>query len=287
MRQAPNAACSWRRAWPTCSTNTRCTAATGSPPGPKGATSCRSCAMRRVPVPQDQRWQPALWRALAGRTRQRRLVGGAAAGAPVVHGGAGRPGRHCRPVRCRGGWCCSAPPTCPMRPCRHWPQWPRTARCCWWCRTPAASTGPTSSKGGRLFSAAAPAPAEPPVCASLPLAQVPLAAMHAHAHPLLAAWGRQGRDFMRQLDRFDDTTGAAAGRAVRRRRGRHAAAAGAGCRARPAAAGRTPAAPGRPGRPLDRLPHRPRADARGRDPARPAARPAGRAARTRVGRQPH
>ncbi len=40
------------------------------------------------------------------------------------------------------------------------------------------------------------------------LAQVPLTAMHAHAHPLLAAWGRQGRDFMRQLDRFEDTTGA-------------------------------------------------------------------------------
>ncbi len=31
-------------------------------------------------------------------------------------------------------------------------------------------------------------------------AAVPLPAMHAHAHPLLAAWGRQGRDFMRQLD---------------------------------------------------------------------------------------
>ena len=36
------------------------------------------------------------------------------------------------------------------------------------------------------------------------LASVPLESMHAHAHPLLAAWGRQGRDFMRQLDAFDD-----------------------------------------------------------------------------------
>src|SRR3989475_4365157 len=33
--------------------------------------------------------------------------------------------------------------------------------------------------------------------------------MHAHAHPLLAAWGRQSRDYVRQLDAFD-TTGAAA-----------------------------------------------------------------------------
>ena len=36
------------------------------------------------------------------------------------------------------------------------------------------------------------------------LSQVPLEDMHAHAHPLLAAWGRTGRDFIRQLDRFDD-----------------------------------------------------------------------------------
>ena len=36
------------------------------------------------------------------------------------------------------------------------------------------------------------------------LAALPLDAMHAHAHPLLAAWGRQGRDFVRQLDAFDD-----------------------------------------------------------------------------------
>ncbi|CAN7596236.1 exodeoxyribonuclease V subunit gamma [Variovorax paradoxus] len=36
------------------------------------------------------------------------------------------------------------------------------------------------------------------------LAAVPMEDMHAHGHPLLAAWGRQGRDFVRQLDAFDD-----------------------------------------------------------------------------------
>ena len=36
------------------------------------------------------------------------------------------------------------------------------------------------------------------------LAALPLEQMHLHAHPLLAAWGRQGRDFVRQLDAFDD-----------------------------------------------------------------------------------
>lgn len=36
------------------------------------------------------------------------------------------------------------------------------------------------------------------------LSTLPLEDMHGHAHPLLAAWGRQGRDFIRQLDTFDD-----------------------------------------------------------------------------------
>ena len=36
------------------------------------------------------------------------------------------------------------------------------------------------------------------------LAALPLESLHAHAHPLLVSWGRQGRDFVRQLDAFDD-----------------------------------------------------------------------------------
>ncbi|WP_119153033.1 exodeoxyribonuclease V subunit gamma [Caldimonas tepidiphila] len=40
------------------------------------------------------------------------------------------------------------------------------------------------------------------------LAAVSLEEMHAHANPLLAAWGRQGRDFVRQLDAFDDAQAA-------------------------------------------------------------------------------
>ncbi len=36
------------------------------------------------------------------------------------------------------------------------------------------------------------------------LADLPLAQMHLHAPTLLAAWGRQSRDFIRQLDAFDD-----------------------------------------------------------------------------------
>ncbi|MBQ7626957.1 MAG: exodeoxyribonuclease V subunit gamma [Rhodocyclaceae bacterium] len=40
--------------------------------------------------------------------------------------------------------------------------------------------------------------------AGVELYNVPLEAMHLHAPPLLAAWGRQSRDFIRQLDEFDD-----------------------------------------------------------------------------------
>ena len=43
-----------------------------------------------------------------------------------------------------------------------------------------------------------------PLRLGLDLAALGLDAMHAHAHPLLASWGRQGRDFVRQLDAFDD-----------------------------------------------------------------------------------
>ena len=40
------------------------------------------------------------------------------------------------------------------------------------------------------------------------LAAVPLMDMHAHGNPLLSAWGRQCRDFVRQLDAFDDAAAA-------------------------------------------------------------------------------
>lgn len=35
------------------------------------------------------------------------------------------------------------------------------------------------------------------------LGLIPLEELHAHSHPLLASWGRQGRDFVRMLDEFD------------------------------------------------------------------------------------
>lgn len=43
------------------------------------------------------------------------------------------------------------------------------------------------------------------------LAAVPLEELHAHSHPLLASWGRQGRDFVRMLDEFDNADPQVAG----------------------------------------------------------------------------
>ncbi|MDK6075920.1 exodeoxyribonuclease V subunit gamma [Massilia varians] len=39
------------------------------------------------------------------------------------------------------------------------------------------------------------------------LAGVPVEELHMHSHPLLASWGRQGRDFVRMLDEFDQGEG--------------------------------------------------------------------------------
>lgn len=42
------------------------------------------------------------------------------------------------------------------------------------------------------------------------LGALPLEELHAHSHPLLASWGRQGRDFIRMLDEFDEAAAHAA-----------------------------------------------------------------------------
>jgi exodeoxyribonuclease V gamma subunit len=48
----------------------------------------------------------------------------------------------------------------------------------------------------------------PPARKGSNLAEVPVEELHAHSHPLLASWGRQGRDFVRMLDEFDGGQGA-------------------------------------------------------------------------------
>ena len=43
-----------------------------------------------------------------------------------------------------------------------------------------------------------------PARGGVDLATLPIEELHAHSHPLLASWGRQGRDFVRMLDEFDN-----------------------------------------------------------------------------------
>jgi exodeoxyribonuclease V gamma subunit len=44
--------------------------------------------------------------------------------------------------------------------------------------------------------------------AGVDLSTIPIEELHVHSHPLLASWGRQGRDFVRLLDEFDGQSGA-------------------------------------------------------------------------------
>lgn len=168
-----------------------------------GRDQLRRLGGAATPVPAEHLWQPALWRALlaslsAGQDQTTRpalhsqvlqwLHSGAAPSAPlprrvVVFGMSALPGstlallaalaRHTQVVL--------AVPN----PCRFY--WGDIL------------------DGRELFASAH---RRHRTRGATPLAQVPLEAMHQHAHPLLAAWGRQSRDFIRQLDAFDDVAAA-------------------------------------------------------------------------------
>ena len=149
-------------------------------------------------VPDDQRWQPALWRAVL-------------AGLDAVQGQATRPRLHRRfldGLRQGGDW--------PLLPRRvvlfgttHIPHQTLEAIAALssHCQVLMAVPNPCRFHwadiidGRELLRAAQ---RRHPWRAGRDLAAVPLQDMHAHGHPLLAAWGRQGRDFVRQLDAFDD-----------------------------------------------------------------------------------
>ena len=148
----------------------------------------------RQPLPDDQRWQPRLWRALLqdGGSQQ------AATGRAEVHGrfmDALRDGQRARPaglprrvvvfglsslpaqalqaLALLGRWMQVL--MCVHNPCRH--DWSRTIA------------------DHELLRAARRRQALPAAGESTP------------GHPLLAAWGRQGRDFVRLLDEHDDRAG--------------------------------------------------------------------------------
>jgi exodeoxyribonuclease V gamma subunit len=161
----------------------------------------RLAAPGRPPLelPADQRWQPLLWRAVLAtldeRERQctrphihQRVLDALHSGAPLA-----------RPVARRIVLFGMAQVPLPVlqllaalaRHCQVLLAIPNPCRFHW------ADT----IDGRELLRMAQ---RRQPLRAGRDLAALPLEAMHAHAHPLLAAWGRQARDFVRQLDAFDD-----------------------------------------------------------------------------------
>ncbi len=152
----------------------------------------------RIPVPADQAWQPELWRAVLGtlsesqratiRPRLHRLalerLNGELAGARlarrvVVFGMSHMPASTLEALAAlsRHSQVLLAIPN----PCRYY--WGDIMEGREFLR---AERRRHALRQGRELSAVA------------------LEDMHQHAHPLLAAWGRQSRDFIRQLDAFDD-----------------------------------------------------------------------------------
>jgi exodeoxyribonuclease V gamma subunit len=170
-------------------------------------TGLQTNARKADPVPADQRWQPALWRALqpapadAGAPPSRaalhqrfvealrRAAPGdtpAFAGLPrriVLFGTTHIPHQTLQAIAALAAHCqvLMAVPN----PCRyHWAD---------------------IIDGRELLRATRHRHA---LRHGRDLSKVPLQEMHAHGHPLLAAWGRQSRDFVRQLDAFDDAQAA-------------------------------------------------------------------------------
>ena len=177
------------------------------------------------PVPADQRWQPALWRAVLAELdptdqasarpvlHQRFLAALAAAGpTPNTEHEASSPA-HQQPATAT-----------------RWPGLPRRivlfgtthiphqtleaiAALAPFCQVLLAVPNPCRFHWADLIDGRELLRAQrrrQPLRDGRDLAALPLQDLHAHGHPLLAAWGRQGRDFVRQLDAFDDVQAARA-----------------------------------------------------------------------------
>ncbi|MFO1270032.1 MAG: exodeoxyribonuclease V subunit gamma, partial [Rubrivivax sp.] len=158
-----------------------------------------------VPVPEAQRWQPALWRAAVSalsdaehqatrpalHERFLRALAALPAGEPppagvprrvVVFGTTHVPAQTLEAVAAlaRVSQVLLAVPN----PCRH--HWADLI------------------EGRELLRAERRRHAHRGGIDLAPIAARTPEALHAHGHPLLAAWGRQSRDFIRQLDAYDD-----------------------------------------------------------------------------------
>lgn len=160
---------------------------------------------RAAPVSRDQRWQPALWRALLQAL-------------PTDEQAAARSALHERFLRALAEpMSALAFPALPRRVVlfgtTHIPHQTleAIAALATRCQVLMAVPNPCRYHWADLIDGRELLRAERrrhPLRAGRDLSAVPLQELHAHGHPLLAAWGRQGRDFIRQLDAFDDVQAA-------------------------------------------------------------------------------
>ena len=152
-------------------------------------------------VPPEQAWQPALWRALLADLPADEL----AATRPLLHR------RFLQALRraASGTSFAGLPPRVVLFGTTHIPHQTLEAIAALSEHVQVLLAVPNPCRyhwadiidGRELLQAAR---RRHPLRAGTELASVPLQDMHRHGHPLLAAWGRQGRDFVRQLDAFDD-----------------------------------------------------------------------------------
>ena len=158
-------------------------------------------ALGAAPVPPEQAWQPALWRALLAELPTAEH----AATRPLLH----RRFLHALRQGAKGGAFPGLPRRVVLFGTTHIPHQTLEAIAALAEHVQVLLAVPNPCRyhwadiidGRELLQATR---RRHPLRAGTELASVPLQDMHRHGHPLLAAWGRQGRDFVRQLDAFDD-----------------------------------------------------------------------------------
>jgi len=172
-----------------------------------GKDRLRAAAHADPQVPPEQRWQPALWRALLSSL-------------PAGEQDASRAALHRRfiaALRAPSAGAARAFPELPRRVVlfgtTHIPHQAleAIAALAEHCQVLLAVPNPCRYHWAELIDGRELLQAQRrrhPWRAGRDLSQVALQDMHAHGHPLLAAWGRQSRDFIRQLDAFDDAEAA-------------------------------------------------------------------------------
>jgi len=163
-----------------------------------GRDQIRNARGEALPLAPDQRWQAALWRAVAASVpEQERGLGRAsvhAAFVEAVRRGDAPLGRLPRRIVLFG---VSALPYQTLQAMASLARFTQVVIAV---PNPCRYYWGDIIEGRDLLRAARHRHAERK---DIDLSAVPLEALHAHSHPLLASWGRQGRDYIRMLDEFD------------------------------------------------------------------------------------